>query len=347
MAKSNVFGVQDITVLYAGGRLAGTPQLYDSGALHAIERELIGKESDEFHYVRLPVVAALYKPVTFLTYVQAMVIWKFLTVIGFVSLAWILPLPGKRAALLATAASLGAFNALLLGQDVWIVMLAIAAFVYLMDKGKDRTAGALLGFAVLLKYHIFPFAILALLLHRKWRAVSMAGAVTAAGILVSFVLQGTSWPTQYASLLMSKGAVAAMYMPNIAGLAATSGFGMPAYVLLLAMAAAGVVIMARRSSAQFAFGVAMFAGVLAAPHGYLYDFVIFLPALLPIAANHPWFESRAAFWLLPFPAVPLLAGMGLWGQVLIVCAAAETLYFASQFAVKEQSRLNATTELSR
>jgi hypothetical protein len=325
-------GVQDFTVLYAGARMVGTGQLYNTGDLRAMERELVGTDSPDFHYVRLPIVAGAWKPLTLLSYPRALVLWKALTVLGFVSLVWILPFPPRPVTLIATAVSLGAANTLLLGQDVWLSVLAIAAFVRFQSRGRDGAAGISLGLALILKYHIFPLLILSLLLHRKWRVLSNAAMVAAAAIFLSFVVEGPSWLQAYAHVLLGKGAVLPMYMPNLAGLVTMAGLGLGTYVIMFAAAAMAVFAISRRSSPQFSFGIAVFAGVLVAPHGYLYDYTIFLPALLPLAAKHPWFESHCAWWLMPFPLVPLVTGFSLAGQVIILMTGAATLYAASQFA---------------
>ena len=329
-------GVQDFTVLYGGGRLAGTSSLYSHSALRAVEHELLGTDSEDFPYVRLPAVALAWKPLTFIPYQPALVLWKVMTVIGFISVAWLLPFPGRRTTFVAVAVSFGACDALLFGQDVWLTALALAAFVRLSDRGRDGPAGFFLGLAVTLKYHLFPLAILTLLLNRKWRTLSAAALVFGGAIVVSRLVQGPSWPGDYLRALANTGAPHE-YMPNVAGLAATLGLGVRGYLAIACAAAIAVVVIARQSSTQFAFGIAVFAGILIAPHGYAYDYSLFIPALLPLAAKHPWFESHCTWWLMPFPLAAMAVGYGLPGQILIVLAGAATLYAAAQFSTRRES----------
>jgi hypothetical protein len=186
------------------------------------------------------------------------------------------------------------------------------------------------------KYHIFPLAILALLIHRKWRVLAISAAVVLSALALCFVIQGPNWPVEYAHVIFRETAVKPEYMPNLGGLIALAGLHPGTYLVIGATTAAVIAAIARRAPLEFSFGIAMFAGVLVSPHGYAYDFTLLLPALLPLAARHSWFEPHVAWWLTPFPLMPIVAGFGVPGQVFLLATGAATLYAALRLPVLER-----------
>ena len=63
------------------------------------------------------------------------------------------------------------------------------------------------------------------------------------------------------------------------GLSKHSRIPTPVYLVLAGAVAVAVIAIARRSSTSFAIGIALFAGVIAAPHGYPSEYSALLPAL--------------------------------------------------------------------
>jgi hypothetical protein len=187
-----------------------------------------------------------------------------------------------------------------------------------------------------MKYHIFPLAIVALLIHRKWRVLATCAAVVLSALALCFMIQGPNWPFEYAQVIFHETAAKPEYMPNLGGLIALAGINPRIYLAIAASTAVAIVAIARRTPLEFSFGIAMFAGVLVSPHGYAYDFTLLLPALLPLAARHSWFEIHAAWWLMPFPLIPIVTGIGVVGQIFLLATGVITLYGASQFPAQEQ-----------
>jgi hypothetical protein len=321
-------GVKDFSVFYGGAKMLGSGvSIYDYSALHAIIRNAVGSDSDGYHYVRLPIVALAYKPFAVLPYGPALILWRVLTVLGFLSIAWILPVP-RRLTLLAVAVSLGAYNALLVGQDTWLLVLMLAFFNRFMSEDHDIPSGVLLGAAVVLKFHLFPLALVALALQRKWRLLLAAAGVIVGCLAISFAIE-PSWPTTLLRSINETGKPS--HMPNLGGFLSAIHVGHQVYPLFLLAALAAVGSIALQSGPVFAFGIAILAGVLVSLHGYAYDYALLIPALLPIAWEFPQLGRHCIFWLMPFPLVLIVSkSLPITSHLLLFAAGGFTLYCVAE-----------------
>jgi hypothetical protein len=167
-----------------------------------------------------------------------------------------------------------------------------------LARGNDGRAGLWLALG-LLKPHLILFPVLVLLLWRRWRAFAAFAGVAAVLMLVSLGELG-NWIPSYLRFLVEcnkLGAAASIYptaMENWRAVLVT--FGAPDGVLgptLLGLACAAVAAWVcwkfdpgagntladeRIVRAQVAWGIAIVLGLVSAPHLYLHDWVVAVPA---------------------------------------------------------------------
>src|SRR5579872_4186307 len=75
-------GRNDFLGFYAGARLAGSGNLYDLASVRAEHLNAIG-ETGEIQFERLPVYAMVLKPLGWLSYRAAYVVWEIVLVTAF------------------------------------------------------------------------------------------------------------------------------------------------------------------------------------------------------------------------------------------------------------------------
>lgn len=269
-------GYNDFMQLYAGATLAGTPDLYSAEANRAIG-EHIGFWMTAVRYVRPPFYAGMLKPLAYLPYGYAYLIFQsvcFASLAAFACLAyqrappvlWLLPI------------SIPLVAAFVNGQDVVIVLALCAAALWLDEQKRPWLAGACLALCAI-KFHLLVWTPLALLIHRRWRMLGAAAAGLTAEWLTSTVMQGWHWPAAYSRVLLDPVIHPTPYLsPAVAGLAE----GSVAIECLLGLIVAVVLITACRRDNGFAasFSLAIYAGLLTAPHIYIQDLALLL--LVPV-----------------------------------------------------------------
>lgn len=160
-------------------------------------------------FTNLPVVAPLFVPLAAMDYATA---WEWLWWISVASFAGLFallllalaryfpPLDPERAAGMALVFfCFGPVmrRCLSLGQTTPLLVLLFAVVYLLARAGRERSAGALLGFICLVK--IPPLLLLPLLaLRRRLRMAAVAVLVVAAGVVASYLLFGSELMQQYA-----------------------------------------------------------------------------------------------------------------------------------------------------
>ena len=317
-------GRNDFLGLYAGARLAGTPDLYNPAAIREVQSRSIGEAGESLQFSRLPYYAAILKPLSLLPYRTAYLVWVCLSTAFVVGFAALWPDDRKTIALLCCS-SLPAVASLLNGQDVPLLLIVTAAAVWLLRRGNSFAAGLVLALLAS-KYHLAILVPLVILAQRRWRVAGGAASALAVLLIASFVVAGPRWPWQYYLLLTSSRIhPGTAHMPNLHGLFGALRFGVygeAAAALLL-----GVLVFraARRvSSFEWPLAIALAAGVLVSYHGYLADCALLLPALvqaasrsapppvrlpaLALASPVPWFLLQLPA---PLPAVTQLLIVGL------------------------------------
>ena len=303
-------GHNDFMAFYTGGLLAGTPHLYSSSANRAVDEQL-GYGMPAVQYLRLPYYAALLKPLTRLPFHTAYLVFQSLCIAAaglFLTLGRRRCRPLPWFALISIPVLTGFAN----GQDVVIVLALSAAAVYLDQAERPGLAGLCLALCTL-KFHLFIFTPIAVLLHRKWRFAASAALGIAVELAASFVIAGWRWPLQYEEFLRNPELHPVPYvLPNISGLASNV---VPLEIALtLAVGALTLVMCRRAKSFPAAFTLCIFAGVLTAGHSYIQDCALLLLIPLFIEPESSFVRQLSIVLLTPFPYFLLMAE-GPWGLI--------------------------------
>jgi hypothetical protein len=317
----------DFLSFYAGARLAGTPHLYSLEHAYAIQKQITGLEQVR-PYIRPPFYAAMTWPIGRLPYSAAFLAWRFLNVaalVGFVML-W---RPAVLSLVIACWFPPLWWN-LVMGQDIPLILLCLAAAVRLYEKGHPLLAGlvcALCG----AKFHMFLLAPLAILAKRAWTF----GAGLAMGAVILFGLSaavaGWDWVARDFEVVKMVDQLDAPqgFMPNLRDSAAVS---VGSWVLTAAVALAVLAMTALaslRGSFRYAMAVAVCGSLILSVHAFVYDWVLLLPLLLCIA------EKIEAGKAMALSALAGLAGLAVrfeatawFGQSFPFLLTAVALYLA-------------------
>jgi hypothetical protein len=302
-----VHGNNDFVCYYAAAELSGTSGLYDQPTIIQAQKAL-GNHQHAVVFTRLPYYAAWISFLRFFNFDVAYWIWQTLSVCGV--LIFIYFWPGDRwATAFACCWSLPMFEGFLSGQDVPLLLAAIAVSMSLRARGRDLAAGCVLSICSV-KYHLFLTLPLLIVRHRMW---SLARGLVAGGavlLLVSFVVQGWSWPRQYIAILTRPDTTPPnVAMPNVRGLTA----GLP-YDRFWELAGVGLVLLAawlviRSKDVSLGFAATLASGLLIGDHAFLRDAVLLIPACLLMWQSSCGAPCRftALLMLSPIPYLSFIA----------------------------------------
>ena len=307
-------GINDFRAIYPGARLAGSSKLYDPQEVLAIEIETTGRPARELPYSRLPYFALLISPLGHLPYMAAYWIWQALCLAGAIAFALLWEVPGRKAVVLATCASVPLFGALAIGQDVPLLLATIAVSAYLGRRNRWFLAGAVLALCAA-KIHLFLLIPVFIVGRRMWRFG--AGLLAGGGVLfaLSFIGGGAHWVQSYLTYLTRPMANPnADEMPNLHGIVGDLSGSMRTELLLAAIVALLVWFAARRGSFEYAFAATLAGCLLVSHHAYMADCALLMPGLLMIAAkaDDKWLRGFAVFLLTPICYVFMLMGSAIW-----------------------------------
>lgn len=302
-------GENDFAQLYAGATLAGTSDLYSRSANLAVVQESLGLTMDSVVFTRPPFYAALLKPLAWLPYGPAYVLFSMASLACVI---WYVVRFSKECPALPffAAMSIPILAAICGGQDTPLLLVILGGSILLKRANKEVLAGALLSL-VSIKFHLFLFIPVFLLLKREWRTLGGAAGglvcLTGFGVAVTGV---NSWE-QYVNVLLDPWInPSATIMPNIHGLVAVLGGGTGLELTLIALAFAAFVWIARRSdSYEFLLAVSLVCGLLVSFHSGVADDIVLLPAFVAIVRTCcvPWLRAASALILTPVPYFMVLA----------------------------------------
>lgn len=183
------------------------------------------------------------------------------------------------------------------GQDVAIVMLLVALSARLLLRGRPLAAGlaASIVFAVKLTY--LP-AIALVFLVRSRRALTALVAGCAVQFAISCGIQGgLGWLQDYAKVMRAFADPSGAHMPTVHTIL---GGG-----LLFFIAAAAIygclLRIARGVPVEVALTAALPVAIVAAPHGYIYDFASAVPLFAFVLSLDTWAGRVAILALTPLP----------------------------------------------
>jgi hypothetical protein len=296
-------GHNDFMQLYAGGRLAGTSELYSSDANRTIGEQL-GYWMPAVQFVRPPYYAALLKPLAKLPYHAAYLVFQSVCLAAALAFAFV-SRKRSRAVPWLVLISIPVLTSFANGQDVMIVLALGAAAVYLDEAERPWLAGLCLALCTI-KFHLFVFTPVALVMHRKWRFAASAAVGVALELAASFAVAGWRWPLQYAEFLRNPVLHPTPYVPpNISGIA---GHLVSLEIALTLAAGALTVYLCRRvRSFPAAFTLCIFAGLLVARHSYIQDCALLLLVPLFVEPESNLVRQLSMVQLTPFPYILLLA----------------------------------------
>lgn len=323
-ARPAATGANDFLNLYAGGTLAGTPNLYDQASVRT--EELRARGLAWFPFLRLPYYALLLKPLTWLPYQIAYEVCEALLVaawVGFGSL-WPHARTGDKWIVCCWSLPLwvGVFN----GQDAALLLLWVALAVWLLRGGREAAAGVALALCAS-KYHLVVLVPLVIVAQRRWRMAAGAAGTIMAMLAVSFLIAGASWPLEYwAALRLPCSQIGLDHMANLHALFAQIPFGLTLEAAMALAIAAAVFVAARHTDGfEGPLALALVGGLLVSPHTYLADCALLLPALTmaadggtaggrarvsatALATPVPWFLLQLPW---PLPAITRVLMIGL------------------------------------
>src|SRR5262245_27529184 len=82
-----IYAQNDFVQLYAGARLVGSSNLYNNAAVEQIQQEVSGMQSGFIHYIRPPFYAFFLRPLAWIPYRAAYVLFQVINLLCF---AWFL-----------------------------------------------------------------------------------------------------------------------------------------------------------------------------------------------------------------------------------------------------------------
>lgn len=299
-------GHNDFTQLYAAAQLAGMPQLYSREANLAQILATHGFNMETVVYTRPPFYAQLLRPFALLPYQWAYAIY---TLLNLSAVLWFVNRFRRECPSLPVLAAMSFPFAVGLcsGQDTGLVLGILGCGLALWRRGQHFRAG-LVWSLLAIKFHLFLFLPLALVLLRQWRA--LAGGL--AGGVCLMVLGGWQALLDYAGVLRDPWIhYSALHMPNLHGLVSILGGGWWLEAALVALLGGAFICLARRlAEPSLVLAAALVAGVLVSYHSGIADAVVLYPAyaLLLLYSRSRVLHALAALSLTPIPFALVMIG---------------------------------------
>jgi len=289
----------DFPAMYAGGKLAGTPAIYDPAAVLNLERKSIGCENQILLFIKPPYYALLLSPFSRFSPRAAYLAWFVAMASAAGVFVWLWP--GNRwVTLLATVWFVPVGDSAIGGQDVTLLLLFLSAGILLLKKGWLFSSGLFFGL-LFGKFHLFFLLPLFLIRKKLWRTIAGACAMLSALLVISIWSAGgglrrvSAW---YNVLQDKRIETFVEIMPNLRGLLVYLP-GLFWYALVAALALAIFLIL--KGSFETAWIAVVLGGILTSPHVYCPDLALLLPGLLTLTRLKGRLTKMWAVWLLlPF-----------------------------------------------
>jgi hypothetical protein len=303
-------GQNDFVQLYAGAKLAGTPDLYSRSANLALIKSIQGFTMDTVVYTRPPFYAALLRPLAALPYRVAYAVFSLLTL---ASILWFVIRFSKECPSLPffAAISIPLLTALSNGQDTPF-LLAILGGSILLTRRKMEFLGGLVLSLCAIKFHLFLFLPILLLAEKRWRILGGAASGVALLAALGVLVNGMDSTRQYVRVLRDPWInPSAIGMPNLHGLVAVwHGDARLELLLGAAVLLAFLWTTQRSKSYEFLLAASLVCGLLVSFHSGVADDVVLVPAfvLAAGASASAALRASAALILTPVPYFMALAG---------------------------------------
>jgi hypothetical protein len=268
-------GQNDFIQLYAGAQLASGPDLYSRQANLDLIQKTHGFTMETVVYTRPPFYAFLLQPLGWLPYPVAYGLYSLASFVAMLWFCWrfaeVRWLAAMGLPLIVTLAS---------GQDTGFVLAILGGAILLLRAGRDFAAGLLLTLLAI-KFHLFLFLPLALLVHRRWRVLA-GGALGSFGLLL---IRVDLIPEYWRVLRDPWIHYSATHMPNLHGLVTNLGGGVWLEGILIGILGIGFVWFGLKTK-QFeaVLGLSLLCGMLVSYHSGIADDVVLYGAfvLLPM-----------------------------------------------------------------
>jgi hypothetical protein len=307
------------------------PALLDSGGLYhltQIEDEQARHGFDRYRqhklaFLRPPFYALFLKPLAWLPYNTAYLVWLLLGALSMVLVAilWRSLGTGWLAAAIAWSPALA--HVFLRGQDTAFLLLVFSVAIALLRRNSPLTAGLILSVCGL-KWSLFLTVPLFIVGRRLWRCGAGFLIGSSIALVLSFIAAGLDWPAQYLRMILAETA-----SPRVNEMASLRGLlqGMPWSAALeisacLLVAALTWRICRLAEDPDYAVAAVLIGGLLISHHAYLYDCAILVPALMVVArdARLRWVRGYAMVLLTPISMLLLLfPPWSLVPQIALAC----------------------------
>jgi hypothetical protein len=291
----------DFPILYAGGKLAFTSDLYSPEAVRRLQFQEVGCTSAAAAFIRLPFFAAFLWPFTLFSLNTAFAIYR--VVVIAVQVAFIATFRRHwKWALLACVWSFPLAYDLDNGQDVSFLLLEVVAGLMLIQSKRPFAAGLVFALGAS-KFHLACFIPL-LLLAKSRRATG--GLLTGGFILlaISFAVAGWHWPADYfGALHNSRIDPSPLGLHNLRGLVHGN---LPLETALAVTVAIAVWIVCQRAPTQVGLCAALLGGILISHHQTPCDLALLLPVGLLLGGLKQLGYIRYGALLLITPVMTLL-----------------------------------------
>ena len=297
------YGENDFVAFYAGGKLVGTSGLYSRPVNDALIKSILGTTMENVRYIRAPFYAALLKPLTFLPYLAAYGVFNLLCLS---SIVWFVIRFSKScpALPLYSSFSIPIAASFLGGQDTPLLLVFIGISILLTRQKRDFLAGLVFSLCAI-KFHLFLFIPLLLLIKKRWHILAGAACGSGALFALGLIVAGTDSLGQWLRVLQDPWInFSAAMMPNLHGLI-TFLHGSRG----LEIAAAGAVgllyvwICQRTENYEFLFGLGLLCGLLTSFHSGIADEILLLVVFVLIMGSTEYKPLRIglAIALTPLP----------------------------------------------
>jgi len=286
--------------------LAGTPALaYDNAALHAVQIKVAAFDKGEMPFPYPPAFLLLVLPFGALPFPLAMVLWSFVTLCVYATIARSFA-PQSRWLAVAFPP---VFAIAAIGQNGFMTAALFIGGLALLHRGKKVAAGLVLG-CLVLKPQLALMLPVAMLAGREWRVIGGAALSATALLAIGLVVFG---PAASLGWLREMPLYAHIARDGLVGwhkfvsvYAAGRQAGLSEHIALavhgaVALAAAFLVAGIWRSDADpmGKAGVLAAATMLASPYVYLHDALVLIPAFVWLVQRRAPTALVASLWLLP------------------------------------------------
>jgi hypothetical protein len=303
-------GKNDFVAFYTGGKLAGTPDLYNADANIRTIEQTIGGRMIHTLYLRHPFYAALLMPLAALPYLWAYASFTAATLTAF--LWFVIKFQRECPALPFFAAfSVPLALAEANGQDPAFLVATVGASILLTRAGRDFASGAILSLCIL-KPHLFLFVALLLLMKKRWQIIfgGVAGAagLTVFGVAINGIDSIRGWIAVVRNPWINGDAES---MPNLHGLVAMlHAPGWSEAMLMVLTVLAFLWLVHKSDSFELLFAAALLCGLLANTHAAVSDELLLIPVMVLVTGATQWAPLRVASALILTPVPYFLAVAG-------------------------------------